>query len=171
MLTMPVRSRSKKNDKHLVLLAKCSVVKKHGLLRVMAPLIEDLKKMETEGIRICGERVYGSVLCICGDNLSLHQIGAFRECFSGGLICGFSMTDKSEISTKWHEHQFILRTRQSHSRHVLLIKDDRSLSAVYGVNGDSCMHSLTTFDPTRSLPPDNMHDLFEGAIPFVLKHD
>lgn len=57
-----------------------------------------------------------------------------------------------------------------HARHIQLIKQDPTLSDTYGVTGESCLSALNSFDVTQGLPPDVMHDLYEGVIPFVMKH-
>ncbi|EEC18804.1 conserved hypothetical protein [Ixodes scapularis] len=57
-----------------------------------------------------------------------------------------------------------------HARHVQLILSDQSLCSLYGVTGESCLSGLQSFDVTQGLPPDVMHDLFEGVIPCVMKH-
>lgn len=105
-----------------------------------------------------------------GDKLSSHQIGDFRECFSSGPICRFCLAKTEHIGEKWHEEDFIIRTREMHAQHINLIKTDSNLSSVYGVNGESCLSSLKSFDVKKGLPPDVMHDLFEGVIPFAMKH-
>lgn len=80
------------------------------------------------------------------------------------------MANKAHINVKWHDRQLVSRTKVSHARHVLLVNDDPSLSRVYGVHGESCLSSLASFDCTWSLPPDIMHDVSEGTVPFVSKH-
>nr|XP_054920824.1 uncharacterized protein LOC126518477 [Dermacentor andersoni] len=106
--------RSKTTDKYLVLLAKSSLVTKYSLPEILRPLIEDLQKLEENGIELNGEVVKGSLL--------------------------------------------------------FLMQQDPSLSSVYGITGKSCLSSLQSFDVTQGLPPDVMHDLFEGVMPFVMKH-
>ncbi|XP_064474117.1 uncharacterized protein LOC135388470 [Ornithodoros turicata] len=170
LLNTPLQCRSKVNDKHLVLLAKMSSVNSHGLKKIMEPLVNDIKRLETEGILVRGRRLTGTVLYITGDNLASHQIGGFRMCFSSGAMCRFCMATRDEINLKWEERDFTPRTPSAHARHVTLVESDPSLSKVYGVNRESCLNELSSYDATRSLPPDIMHDLFEGVIPFVLKH-
>ncbi|CAN8029645.1 unnamed protein product, partial [Ixodes persulcatus] len=97
-------------------------------------------------------------------------IGAFRECFSSGSICRFCLATKSDLNDKWDKSQFVLRTSSLHARHVLLVESDPSLVSTYGVCGPSCMAEVRSFEATQSLPPDIMHDLHDGVIPFVLKH-
>ncbi|XP_064464590.1 uncharacterized protein LOC135375886 [Ornithodoros turicata] len=80
------------------------------------------------------------------------------------------MADKSDINEKWEENDFTLRTASAHARQVRLIECDTSLSSTYGITSSSCMAQLPSFDATKSLPPDTMHDMHEGVIPLVLKH-
>lgn len=164
------QSRSKLDDKYLILLAKRSLVTKFSYQEILKPLLNDLQQLESNGININGTVMKGSLLYVGGDNLSSHQLGGFRECFSSGLICRYCMADRNEINDKWHEEKFVTRTKQSHSRHVELVKQDQTLSTAYGVTGESCLSSPSLFDVTQGLPPDIMHDVHEGVISFILKH-
>lgn len=169
ILNLPPKCRSKLTDKYLVLLAKTSTVSKFTLHKILEPLVNDICQLETNGIDLNGEIVKGSLLLVSGDNLSSHQLGGFRECFSSGRICRFCLASKGEINEKWHERDFIIRTKQMHAHHVQLTKQDPSLSNAYGITGESCLSPLHSFDVTKGLPPDVMHDLFEGVIPLVMK--
>nr|XP_054928852.1 uncharacterized protein LOC129385774 [Dermacentor andersoni] len=147
ILNLPPKSRSKLDDKYLVLLAKTSTVSKFTLHEVLQPLVNDIRELETNGINLNGAIIKGSLLLVSGDNLSSHQLGGFRECFSSGRICRFCMASKGEINEKWHERDFTIRTRQMHARHVELTKQDPSLSTAYGITGESC----PSFHFTRSM--------------------
>lgn len=170
ILNLPPQSQSKLNDKYLVMLARTSLVTKFTLHKILEPLLKDLQQLEANGIELNGEVVKGSLLFVSGDNLSSHQIGGFRECFSSGPICRYCMATRNEINDKWHEDDFVIRTKEMHARHIQLIKQDPTLSNTYGVTGESCLSALNSFDVTQGLPPDVMHDLYEGVIPFVMKH-
>lgn len=147
-----------------------SLLTKFSFQEILKPLLKDLQQLETNGINLNGTVMKGSLLFVCADNLSSHQLGGFRECFSSGLMCHYCMATRDEINDKWHEEEFVIRTKQAHTRHVELIKQDPTLSSAYGVTGESCLSSLNSFDVTQGLPPDLMHDLYEGVIPFVMKH-
>ncbi|XP_054929068.1 uncharacterized protein [Dermacentor andersoni] len=164
------KTRSKLAEKYLVLLVKKSVVNKISLHQVVQLLLADIHHLEVHGVELSRKTVKGSVLYVSGDNLSSHQFGGFRECFSSGPICRFCMATREEINGKWHENEFTLRTKEMHARHAQLTQTDKSLSSVYGVSGESCMNALQSFDVVQGLPPDIMHDLFEGVIPFAMKH-
>lgn len=164
------KCRSKLSEKCLVLLAKSLLVKKFGLQEIMKPLLADLHELEGNGITLGGEIVKGSLLYLSGDNLSSHEFGAFRMCFSSGPICRFCMATRNDITKKFTEKDFVLRTKDVHARHVQLVATDPKLSSIYGVAGKSCLSEIDSFDVTQGLPPDIMHDIFEGVIPFVMKH-
>lgn len=163
------KCRSKLSDKCLVLLAKASLVKKFGLQEIMKPLLADLHELEVNGVALGEEIVKGSLLYLSGDNLSSHEFGAFRTCFSSGPICRFCLATRDDIQKKWNEKEFVLRTKDAHVRHVQLVATDSTLSSIYGVVGKSCLSEVDSFDVTQGLPPDIMHDIFEGVIPFVMK--
>ncbi|CAN7990081.1 unnamed protein product [Ixodes hexagonus] len=170
MLNLSPKYRSKLNDKCLVLLAKSSIVDKFTLHRIVQPLLMDLQQLESNDVELDGEMVKGSLLYVCGDNLSSHQFRGFRECFSSGSVCRFCMATKKKIKEKWNEDEFIIRTQQMHDHHVQLALTDKSLCSTYGVTGESCLSGLPSFDVTQGLPPDVMPDLFGGVTPRVMKH-
>ena len=66
----------------------------------------------------------------------------------------FCLEKKEHIGEKWHEEDFIFKTREMHAQHINLIKTDSNLSSVYRANGESCLSSLKSFDVTTDLPPD-----------------
>ena len=55
------------------------------------------------------------------------------------------------------ESDFVLRTSDIHSMHVLAVMNDSTLKSAYGVVGDCALSSLTGFSPVECIPPDIMH--------------
>jgi len=73
-----VPSRSKVDSLQLALLCKHQFITTSTLQAVFQPLLQDLHILETAGIDLgFGMNVYGSLLCITGDNLGSHSIGRF----------------------------------------------------------------------------------------------
>lgn len=91
------KTRSKLTDKYLVLLVKKSVANKISRHQIVQPLLADIHRLEVHGVELNGKTVKGSVLYASADNLSSHQFGGFRECFSSGPICRFCMAKREEI--------------------------------------------------------------------------
>ena len=94
--------RSTLKNIHIAILVKNKFLQTYSYDAILKPMLDDLKKLETEGITILVDGVayhrVGSVIAVCGDNLSSHSIGRFSGCFSSGRICRFCMANQNEIS-------------------------------------------------------------------------
>ena len=69
------------NDIHLAVLSPASFVSKYGYKTILAPLLDDIKKLETEGIQVMFEgnqhHFFGTVNMLIADNLGAHAIGGY----------------------------------------------------------------------------------------------
>lgn len=78
--------RSRLKDIHLVLLCPSTLVTEYGCEKFLTPLLEDLYKLETEGLIIKFENqsftFKGLLSTIIADNLAAHALGRF--------FCNFS---------------------------------------------------------------------------------
>ncbi|XP_042144464.1 uncharacterized protein LOC120837936 [Ixodes scapularis] len=74
---------------HLLLLVKYQDVKKYGLDRVLAPLIQDLNHVHEYGVHAPGKYFNLLTVAFTGDNLSMHRMAGLQCCFSSGRICRF----------------------------------------------------------------------------------
>jgi len=174
LLNLPIKYRSKLESMHLTLLTKSSTVTKCGLDTVLAPLIDDLKVLQTSGIVVrvnaMTYHLTGQVAFVSADNLGAHQVAGFTQNFSHGRICRFCMATRNEINRLHLESQCKLRTAEIHKAHLSAVLADRTLSSVYGVVRSSPLSCLSDFDVTLSFAPDIMHDLLEGVVPLTIKH-
>ena len=85
---------------------KEKLVKKHGLNRILKPLVKDLKELE-EGIYInfpIRRQVQLGVLVFSADNLEAHTLGGFSKCFSSKDICRFCHCQYDELEVRIHDH-------------------------------------------------------------------
>ncbi|XP_064474056.1 uncharacterized protein LOC135388428 [Ornithodoros turicata] len=164
-----VPQRSTLSQIHLVLLVKDKDASAYGLQKVFQPLMQDILKLEEEGIVVNGEIHKGTIFVVTGDNLSSHRIGGFKCSFSGGRICRFCLALRNEISHKHLESDFVIRSPEGHLHHLQMLKNGIPTLSLYGVR-ESCPLSTSGFQPTEHFPPDVMHDVLEGVIPFVMKH-
>ncbi|KAH9382804.1 hypothetical protein HPB48_023364 [Haemaphysalis longicornis] len=160
---------------HIAIIAKYPDVKKHGLPATFRPLLQELSELQSNGITISvnGKDVClkVSVLACAGDNLSMNRLGGFTCSFSRGSVCRFCMAQSSQLPTLTREGLCQVRTKELHQSHLTAVELNPALyKRLYGVNAPSSMSCLGNFDPTSQLPPDIMHDLFEGAFPFVVQH-
>nr|XP_042911096.1 uncharacterized protein LOC122272092 [Parasteatoda tepidariorum] len=143
-----------------------------GFRPILTPLLKDLKLLEDTGINIAGisGKVRGSLVSIVGDNLALHEIGGYTTIFSSstGRLCRFCMATYNTMESNFKEKYFTRRTKQTHERQINLINVDNSYMNLYGLKFNSPMNDLRYFHTSTMLPPDAMHDLFEGIVPLEL---
>lgn len=125
--------------------------------------------MEQSGIFLSklGRTVKGTVQCVVADNLGAHSIAGFVENFSGTYICRFCTAERSEIQTnEVRDEVFTLRTKDIHADHVRILEEN-NLSSYFGVKSGCILSKhISYFDVTTGFPPNIVHDLFEGNVPF-----
>ncbi|CAN7939240.1 unnamed protein product [Ixodes hexagonus] len=103
---------------------------------------------------------------MAGDNLSCHRIGGFKANFSHGRICRYCLALRHEILPR---ADFVRRTPEGHVHHLRMKANGVHTLSLYGVK-EARHLTFTGFLPTEHLPPDVMHDIHEGVLPFVLRH-
>jgi hypothetical protein len=85
---LPKQYTSNLRSIHVALLARTAFVKKYTLSKVLEVFVEDLKRLEVEGITVSiGSDNFHSLATISADNLRSHQLGGFRMIFSCGRVC------------------------------------------------------------------------------------
>ncbi|CAN7985683.1 unnamed protein product, partial [Ixodes pacificus] len=169
VLNLPQMLRSRLSGIHLVLLVKDKLVAPYGLQKIFGPLVKDILQLEKDGVVVNGEVLRGSVLVMTGDNLSSHWLGGFKCSFSNGRICRFCMALRKEINYKHLERDFVQRTPMGHRHHINMLRSGVHTNSLYGVR-EPCGLTFSGFEPTEHFPPDVMHDLHEGVIPFIMRH-
>lgn len=139
--------------------------------KVYGKIVEDLKKLETEGIQIGGHILKGGLVFITGDNLGTHGLGGFTENFSTvNYLCRFCMMTRSEFECKGGAaRSYRTRTVELHKEALEKLEDTLDLHCE-GIKFDSFFNKLDhyhVFNP--GLPPCLGHDLFEGVVAYDLK--
>lgn len=159
--------RSKLYTIQLVSLTNTEVVKELGFEIVFQRLLEDLKKLETEGITVKFEdqvhHFRGSVSTLVADNLAAHEVGGFTTSFSGYRICRFCNACKDNFKTQFNEKYFTFRSVGSYKAQLELVDQNSDLSSIYGIKKNSFLNDLDYFHICWSSPSDISHDLFEGV--------
>ena len=155
----------------IALLVRYVYIKKFGLDVILKPLLDDHKKLSSEGLTIIvngiKKHVFGAVVAILGDNLSSHMIGGFTMSFGAGRICRYCMATHSEMKKNFSESDFVSRNVDVHIYHLECVKQNPENKGMYGVGGVCEFDQLDYIDVTTSLPPNVMHDFLEGVAPLV----
>ena len=171
LANLPSKYRTRLSAIQMCILVRTDDVKHFGLNTVIEPLLRDLAFLETEGIFVenLGTTVRGSLAYISADNLGAHTIGRFNESFSPNVerICRFCLCTSGEIQDIG-KTDFQMRTKQTHSHHIQMVKEGTAQSSTFGVKDDTPLNTLQYYHITNGLPPDVAHDLLEGIVPYEL---
>lgn len=162
---IPRPQRFKLENMQLALLCLESNIKKFGIENILKKLVDDLIKIEIEGIDIKFNsseirNIKGSLVFIIADNLGSHQIGGFTENFSTSKYfcrtCKINLDDFSES----HRNRAEIRNNESY------IFDGNNIDGeTFGIKHISIFNNLNYFKICQpGLPPCIAHDLYEGII-------
>ena len=160
--------------KTINLLALCAgeLIKKYGYANILKPALDDLKKLETHGVKIItnedtindhGTLLYGTVSMLIGDNLGQHGIGGFPESFS--LVkrpCRYCMVDNVDLCNHYDDTLIEKRTPSLHNSHLDLVDANPKFKTVYGIKDRCVFNELLFFHNIDQQPFDVSHDLYEG---------
>lgn len=171
LANLPACYRSTVDHIQLVVLCREQDVKvRTGLNKVLARIVNDLKKLETHGIMVNGVCYKGSLVALLGDNLGSHFVGGFTENFSTSeYFCRFCDITRKQF----HDTPYSLgsnRNAVTYESDAQAASDAQQLSgkmseSVHGIKFRSELCRLTYYHVCNpGLPPCLAHDLFEGII-------
>ncbi|CAF4055395.1 unnamed protein product [Rotaria magnacalcarata] len=137
---------------------------------LMNILVEDLNKLQTEGITIpcLSSRIYFVFSTLSGDNLASNEIGGFQKSFSSGSFCRHCFVTYEQRHIPLTDISFLPRTRIKHDMIVNKVIANNDGQIIQGVKNESWLKDLIGFHATESLPPDMMHDIAEGVCPLII---
>lgn len=134
---------------HLVTLFHTQDLHKYGFDVILEPLINDLKKLESQGLSLpfSDEQVYGTICQITGDNLGMHTILGFNESFSSRHFCRLCLIEKNDCQTVYSEDdpKVILRGKDMFEMHCQSLQENPQLKSLYGLKKRSTLNSLKYF--------------------------
>ena len=164
-----VNLRSKRDTIQLLALCNSGDVKRFGFKAVADMISDDVKQLEDCGLEVSGQKLYGSIAYITGDNLNSHLIGGFNASFGPKVLhpCRFCMTSNSELQSVIECDLLEHRTCDSYNEQVAIVALDSSQKTTFGIRYESPFNQ-GTFHVIDRLPPDIMHDMLEGIVPFEM---
>ncbi|XP_035987597.1 uncharacterized protein LOC118560568 [Fundulus heteroclitus] len=170
---LPTKLNSVLMNIHLVSLFHVEDLKKYGFGPVLQPLLNDLKFLETEGIKVpfSDTPLKGSIVQVTGDNLALHGLFGMVESFSATYCCRFCLTDKTKLQSVFSEDDpnIILRTKELYSEHCNNMTQNPTLIHSFGVKRECPLNALQYFHCSNNYAVDIMHDLLEGVVQYELQ--
>ena len=131
--SFPSKFRSRLSDIHLILLSPASFVAKYGYSSLPAPLIEDFKNLEINGISVNFDGLlhnFKDILSMAvADSLAAHPLGEFFCNFSAvQKFCRFFNIIKAQQNEKIPRSHFILRRKNAYNNNIIAINEDPNFS-------------------------------------------
>lgn len=171
ILNLHPRHRSKLNCIHLLLMDKYLVVLQCGLDVVLARMVQDLNCARKGGVDVNDVHFHVVTVACTGDNLSMHRFAGLQCSFSSGRVCRFCLAHHRQPKVLHSITDCVERTSRVHKSYLEAFALDRKVNGpLYGISCVSPLQKLTDFDVIKQLPPDAMHDIFEGGITCILQH-
>lgn len=160
---------------YLLRVTRCENFDRYGIDRFLKPFVDDLKRLYVDGVTVTTDYTdstyHGALIAFLSDTQAAHKLGGFKGSMSfARRICKSCMATRNDIQSLFNEHDFELRTRESHEKHYQsLIGTNRQENSIeYGVNRTSVLE-VPGFLVATGLLHDIMHDLFEGVVHYELK--
>lgn len=181
LLNFPESVRSNLKSISLVAIAKSTHVKEFGIEPCLNDFIETIIQLESdEGLTIningVDYHLHGTLLSVAGDSLALNGLGGFKESFGFALRpCRMCMLPKEDMSQIFTEFGMPLRSKTMHDEHLSILESavtlqDRTVkSTEFGVVNKSVLCKIKSFDVTKMLTMDLMHNLLEGVCDVEMK--
>lgn len=171
---MPSEYNSHLNNIYLVSLFFVNDLKNTNVTfnSVLKPIVDDIKILETEGIDVAGINVKGTLVNMCHDNLGGNIALGFVESFRANFFCRICTMPKKETESSIRESSYFLRTSSSYDALFQTNKEEvyTDYNESKGIKRYCILNDLKYFHVIESNSLDLMHDVLEGAIPFILKY-
>ena len=113
---------------------------------MISSLINDLQKLEIEGIIVSGKRFYGAVSKVVGDNLGQYSIGGIMESFNVVHFCRYCLCQLDMMQCYHNDTELPKRTPELHEEHLELVEINTNYISIYGTKGYSAFSALSYFD-------------------------
>ena len=135
-------------------------VKTYGYDKIMRPIVDDLKELETTGLTINSDvyngTVKASIAQITGDNLGVNGICGFIESFVGNYYCRHCKMHREDAWFAPVESVPLVRTEEEYEADVGNINPSET-----GVKASCLLNEVDNFHVVKNFAPDIMHDLLE----------
>lgn len=173
IINFPIQYQSKLNYIGLVSLCHSDDIYKStqaDFNNIWEIVVEDISRLETEGIMVGSKRIRGTICWPSFDNLGANVSLGFAGSFTAQYYCRFCECSAIECSTLTEEIESKIRTKENYATHIKIIESMEKIDygKTHGVKRYCFLNELKYFDMTKNISVDILHDLYEGAMPFVL---
>lgn len=174
ILNVPVEFASKLKNIYLVILGNANDIKTKytDINNFWRPIVDDLKYLERQGIRLsCGKVIKGSLARLSCDNLGANVSLGFAGSFAASHYCRICTMEKEDCQTQTKIDPASMRTKENYEEHIETVKESTKVdfAETMGIKHYCILNDLNYFHIIDNPTLDNMHDLDEGTIPHLLK--
>lgn len=158
---VPPHFNSRLDHIHLLSLFYTIDLKTFGFNKILGPIVDDIKELELQGIKIADRQLFGTLVALSHDNLGANMMHGMVQSFSATHYCRICIADKTTTHTMCVENTNLLRTSEQYESHCNAISESSSI--VYGIKERSCLNDLQYFKLNNGMSVDIMHDILEGV--------
>lgn len=165
---IPHEYSSKLNNIFLIALCKTSDLKQDefAIDHIIEHIVNDLKTLETDGIRIASrENIKAVLINLCFDNLGGNELLRLPRCFNANYFCRICECTLIECQNSTYELKEKLRCKLTYMEYF---KNGNTDVVPMGFEKYCLLNDLRFFNIFDNLSVDVMHDFFEGLIPTFL---
>jgi len=167
--SFPLSDQSKLSNIFVAALLKSIDIKNLGNDQCLKQLINELNKLEIDGIFIKtseGEKKVHFILgLLVGHNLGLNSVLEFSKSFSANYFCRFCKENKLVTQKASEENVLLLRNYKNYLEDINT--NDFKLTGIYQ---EPIFNQLNLFHATTNYSIDIMHDIFEGICHYNMCH-
>ena len=116
--------------------------------------------MHTEGLVVNDCSIFPLFIGFTGDNLGLHQLLGFVECFQANFPCRFCRAPRSLCRSLTREDTSLLRNVDNYG------EDLTKEVSESGINDYCILNEIPGYHVTENNVVDAMHDVLEGLVNF-----
>lgn len=169
---LPQKFNSSPKSVFPLIYAKSADAKRFGYNAILAPLVEDLKKLE-KGVTVHFGRetyiVHAAVVVVAGDTLAVHELFGFLGP-SANFFCRECTITRNEFHEDPHTTNYPPKNRKWYEKHLKLLRKKKISSSDCGLKSAGCvLNDLQLYHLTNNHAFDTMHDLAEGVIPITIQ--
>lgn len=146
---------------HLVALFYSADIKDCGINKILSPIVNDIKILETEGVVVNNTLFRGTLCAFSYDNLGGNMLYSLPQSFRAKNYCRICTVEYDEAKTLIEEKEDRLRST--------VLNFERDSNRCVGMTGECVLDELKYFDIFECLSVDFAHDILEGAAQLEVK--
>lgn len=171
---LPTKYLSKLNNIYLICLCNTDDLKtkRTDYNNIWRRVVKDIKFLETVGINISDEiNIKGTLIQLSFDNLGANTALGFSGGFNSTYYCRKCECTQVECQYSTREDFTKKRTTEKYEEQILAIAEQEKikLKDTKGIKYYCALSDCNFFHILNNPTVDIMHDINEGAIPFLIK--